>query len=175
MRLQLDGISPSTDETLIARLDTSSTDQFVMSSGSVTANEGSIQVNLQRSPSGTGTAVAQGVFGLDSPVTVSRVEVDLLLNYNIYNNRDVLLTSDGPDFRVLVAGLGLRWGAKWSIPPKSGRVYSFASPVNLGALESLSIDVQRPQAPTEDGPLFTATDYARILRIEVYGEWWWGE
>lgn len=178
MRLQLNGISPSFKESLLASLDTSSVAQFSMHTGSVYAEDGVIKLNLQRASELAASAGGTFDTGISSPVTISRVEVEM----------EVMYASFATEMYVRVAGMGVSWSKGQLVPPpKTGRAYSFSNSglgqglvgtgVSHGALPSpglLSVSALHRDAPA-DGPLFRAADFARILRIDVWGDWWWGD
>lgn len=169
--MQLDGISPATKASLLATLNPTSTSQFTMTSGSVTASGGAIQVNL--TPTSSSTSVAAGVFetGITSPVTISRVEVELAVHFFVAVQAE-----------AMVGGLGINYAmGDPKGPPKRDRVYSFSnsglgqdilgSGVSHSAPDSVSTLPLYFRHQVE-GPW--TTGFASITQIRVYGEWWWG-
>lgn len=177
MRPQLDGISPSTRSSLIASLDPSSISQFSMSVGTVSVGPGGIEVNLARPL--PGMASASGFFdtGIDRPISVSRVEVDLAITFSVSTQAQAKVASVGLDYIK----------SNTSIPPKPDRVYTFsadllgrgvsghgASHMAPASTSTVPISFFHSTAPP-NGPLFSTQRFAVISRIDIYGEWWWGD
>lgn len=161
MRLKLDGISPNSRASLLATLDTSSIDQFAMSNGSVSVGLNGIDVNLQ-----DGSAIGLLHTGIDHPLSISYMELEMSTSFSIATFAE-----------AKVGELGFQYdkGSQPLGPPKPGRVYLYSDQgLGQGPITSLPLKFTY-FSPPPDGPLFRSQGFATIHRIDIYGDWWWGD